>query len=89
MMEVNEVKLDDVVSAFFTTTADVNAEFPAVAARSMGWTMVPMLCGHEMNVPGSLPMCLRVLLHINTNKGLNEIKHVYLRGAKVLRPDLV
>jgi chorismate mutase len=88
-MELNEIKTEDVVSAFFTTTADLNAEFPAVAARKIGWTMVPMLCGHEMNVPGSLPMCLRVLLHINTNKGVNEIKHVYLRGAKVLRPDLV
>lgn len=89
MVDLNDVKLEDVVSAFFTTTPDLNAEFPAVAARSLGWTAVPMLCGHEMNVPGSLPLCLRVLLHINTEKGVEEIKHVYLRGAKVLRPDLV
>lgn len=88
MIVANQIRAEDVVSAFFTTTPDLTAEFPAVAARNLGWTEVPLLCGHEMNVPGSLPMCLRILLHINTDKGRNEIKHVYLRGARVLRPDI-
>lgn len=88
MIEVNEIQEDDVASAFFTVTQDLNAEFPAVAARQMGWTDVALLCGHEMNKPGSLPMCLRILLHVNTEKAAKEIKHVYLRGARVLRPDI-
>jgi chorismate mutase len=89
MVEANAIEQDDVVSAFFTTTPDVTAEFPALAARQLGWTQVAMLCGHEMAVPGSLPLCLRILLHINTTKRAGEIAHVYLRGARVLRPDLV
>ncbi len=88
MVKANDVTSDDVASAFFTTTPDVNAEFPAVAARSMGWTNVALLCGHEMDVPGSLPMCLRILLHVNTEKRTVDINHIYLRGARVLRPDL-
>lgn len=88
MIEVNEIQEDDVASAFFTVTQDLNAEFPAVAARQMGWTDVALLCGHEMNKPGSLPMCLRILLHVNTEKAAKEIKHIYLRGARVLRPDI-
>lgn len=87
--KANGITRDDVASVFFTTTPDLTAEFPAVAARELGWTMTPMLCGHEMNVPGSLPMCLRVLLHVNTEKRPDEIKHIYLRGAAQLRPDLV
>ena len=89
MVEANAIEQDDVVSAFFTTTPDVTAEFPALAARQIVWTQVAMLCGHEMSVPGSLPLCLRILLHVNTVKRAGEIAHVYLRGAKVLRPDLV
>jgi chorismate mutase len=54
----------------------------------MGWTTVPLMCGHEMAVPGSLPMCLRILLHVNTDKGSHEVHHVYIRGASALRPDL-
>jgi chorismate mutase len=69
-------------------TPDLNAEFPAIAARELGWTDVALLCGHEMNKPGSLPMCLRVLLHVNTDKPARDIRHVYLRGARVLRPDI-
>ena len=88
MVEVNGVDIEDAVSAFFTTTPDLNAEFPAVAARKLGWSDVPLLCGHEISVPGSLPMCLRILLHVNSGKNLSEICHVYLRGAKVLRPDI-
>ncbi len=88
MIRANSICPDDVASVFFTTTPDLNAEFPAVAARDMGWTEVPLLCGHEMNVPGSLAMCLRILLHVNTERPPREIVHVYLRGARALRPDL-
>lgn len=88
MMKANELDAEYVASAFFTATPDLNAEFPALAAREIGWTDVALLCGHEMNKPGSLPMCLRILLHVNTDKPAREIKHVYLRGARVLRPDL-
>lgn len=89
MVELNGIQEDDVASAFFSTSPDLNAEFPAVAARrGLGWTSIALLCSHEMGVPGSLPMCLRVLLHINTDKRANEIIHVYMRGARVLRPDL-
>lgn len=88
MVQVNDIDVEQVASAFFTTTPDIDAEFPALAAREMGWTGVALLCGHEMNKPGSLPMCLRILLHVNTEKPQREIKHVYLRGARVLRPDI-
>lgn len=87
MIKANEIDAESVASAFFTTTPDLNAEFPAVAARDMGWTHVALLCGHEMNKPGALPMCLRILLHVNTDRPAQDIRHVYLRGARVLRPD--
>lgn len=81
----NQINADDVAYAYFTTTTDVNAEFPALAAREMGWTHVALLCGHEMNVPGSLQLCLRILVLYNTEKAADEIVHVYIRGAKNLR----
>src|SRR3990172_5437598 len=87
LMRVNGLRVEDVASAYFTTTTDLNAEFPAVAANKMGWTDVALLCGHELDVPGSLGMCLRILLHVNTEKEAHELVHVYLRGANVLRPD--
>ncbi len=87
MLKANEIDVDDVASAFFTTTPELNAEFPALAAREMGWSHVALLCGHEMNVPGSLPMCLRILLLVNTDRPPADIRHVYLREARVLRPD--
>ena len=90
VVRANEVQKDDVASAYFTTTPDLNAEFPAVTARlDFGWTNVALMCGHEMSVPGSLNMCLRILLHVNTERRQDEISHVYLQGASVLRPDLV
>jgi chorismate mutase len=89
LMRANDLRVEDIASAFFSTTRDLNAEFPAVAANRLGWTDVALLCGHEMEVPGSLPMCLRVLLNVNTEKSPHEIAHAYLRGAKVLRPDRV
>ena len=87
LMRANELQVADVASAFFTTTRDLNAEFPAVAANRLGWADVALLCGHEMDVPGSLARCLRILLHVNTEKEPQELVHIYLRGAQVLRPD--
>ena len=89
MVRANEVRAEDVASAYFTTTPDLNAEFPALTARNdFGWHNVALMCGHEMSVPGSLPMCVRILLHVNTERTQAEICHVYLRGATALRPDL-
>lgn len=88
MLEANEIDTEDLASAWLTTTPDVYAEFPAVAARLMGWTQVPLMQSHEMSVPGMLPMCIRVLLHWNTDKGQHDIRHIYLREAIRLRPDL-
>ena len=85
MLTANEIDPESIASAFFTTTPDLNAEFPALAARDLG---VALMCAHEMNKPGALPMCLRILLHVNTEKGSRDIKHVYLRDAKQLRPDI-
>ncbi len=87
MVAANDVRPEEVASIFFTTTRDLNADFPALAARQMGWNDVALLCAHEMDVPGSLAMCLRILLQVNTEKQADEIVHVYLRGARVLRPD--
>jgi chorismate mutase len=89
VVEANAVQHDHVASIIFSTSPDLNAEFPAVAARNLGWTDVALMCGHEMGVPGSLPKCLRILMHVNTEQGLADIKHIYLRGARALRPDLV
>ena len=88
LVRLNEVPRDDVASIIFTTTPDLNAEFPAVAARQAGWTDVALECLHEMNVPGSLQKCLRILMHVNTERAPRERVHVYLRGARALRPDL-
>lgn len=85
MIEANDIRPEDVVSAIFTTTRDLNAEFPAVAARQLGWTNVALLCGHEMAVPGSLPMCLRILVQVNTEKRADDIVHIYIKGATNLR----
>ena len=89
IIRYNGIESRDVASAFFTTTHDVDAEFPALAARQLGWLDVPLMCGHEMAVPGSLPRCIRVLIHWNTDKLQKEIEHVYIRDAKRLRPDLI
>jgi chorismate mutase len=90
MVARNSIAGDDIASAWFSTTRDLDAEFPAVAARkSLGWHHVALMCSHEMNIPGALPSCLRVLLHVNSQRNQNEIQHVYLRGATVLRPDVV
>lgn len=83
--------LDDfseIVSAIFTTTPDLTATFPAEAARGLGMNHVPLLCASEIDVPHGMPRCIRVMLHINTEKRQDEIVHVYLREAKRLRPDM-
>ena len=88
LIRSNEIEPADIASAIFTTTPDIDAEFPALAARQLGWLEVPLICSHEMTVPGSLPLCIRVLIHWNTAKTQAEIEHVYVREAKRLRPDL-
>jgi chorismate mutase len=88
MVRRNAVDKLDVASAIFTTTPDLDAEFPALAARQLGWLDVPLLCGHELSVPGSLPRCIRVLVHWNTDRTQQEIEHIYIRDAVRLRPDL-
>ncbi|MGB7327242.1 MAG: chorismate mutase [Rubripirellula sp.] len=84
----NGIETKDLASAQFTVTSDLSAEFPALAARQLGWIEVPLLCGYEISVPGSLPLCIRILLHWNTDKPQSEIQHVYLHEAVRLRPDL-
>ena len=84
----NGIDRKDVASAIFSTTPDLDAEFPALAARQLGWLDVPMLCSHEIAVPGSLPRCIRVLVHWNTDVAQADIQHIYIRDAVRLRPDL-
>ena len=81
-------EFEDIVSAIFTTTTDLNAAFPAEAARGLGMSQVPLLCGSEIAVPNAMPLCIRVLLHVNTDRKQDEMVHVYLREAKRLRPDM-
>ncbi|GAC1394773.1 MAG: chorismate mutase [Ktedonobacteraceae bacterium] len=87
IVERNDLQTEDIASAIFTMTEDLNAEFPAIAARSMGWTETALMCMREIPVPGSLGSCIRVLLHVNTTRSGSEIQHVYLRGAVNLRPN--
>ncbi|MCE1253773.1 MAG: chorismate mutase [Anaerolineae bacterium] len=83
------LKADDIASILFTVTPDINSVYPARAARNMGWDQVPLMCAQEIPVQGSLKKCIRVLIHWNTDLNQNEIHHVYLRDAVILRPDLV
>ena len=87
LIAANDLRADDIASAIFSTTADLNAEFPAVAARELGWLDTALFCTHEMAVPGSLPRCIRVLVHWNTTRRADEIVHVYIRDAATLRPE--
>ncbi len=87
MIRLNGIDRTDVASAIFTTTTDITSVFPATAARQLGWLDVPLMCGHEMTVEGSLQKCIRIMLHWNTDKAQDQIQHIYLHGAKVLRPD--
>ena len=87
VIALNELDPADVASVIFTTTPDLTATFPALAARDIGWTEVPLMCAHEMAVPGSLQKCVRVMIHVNTIRTAAEIRHVYLKGARELRPE--
>jgi chorismate mutase len=87
MIRQNGIRPEDVASAIFTTTTDLNAEFPALAARQLGWLNVALMCGHELDVPGSLGRCIRILLHWNTDTPADQIIHVYIKEAARLRPD--
>ncbi len=89
VLRANEIDdFEDIVSAVFTTTPDLTASFPAEAARDLGMSEVPLLCASEIAVPNSLPMCIRVLLHVNTEKKQSDITHVYMKDAMKLRPDM-
>jgi chorismate mutase len=88
LMERNDLVEDDIVSVLFTATADVTSIFPATAIREIGFGAVPLLCAAEIAVPGAMPLCIRVLLHVHTTKTRDEIHHVYLHGAQGLRDDL-
>ncbi len=87
LIRINHIDPDDVASVIFTTTQDVASVYPALAARQLGWMDVPLLCSHEMAVPGGLPRCIRILIHWSTSKRQQDIRHIYLRGAQTLRPD--
>jgi chorismate mutase len=86
MTQANKIEIMDIAAIIFSTTSDLNAEFPAAATRELGWPPnLALLCGHEMNVPNDLPRCLRILMLVNTEKGREEITHVYLGKAKKLK----
>lgn len=90
MLRQNDISDYEVIAAiFFTVTPDLTSTFPAEAARALGMNMVPLMCNQEIPVPGRLPRAIRVMMQINTQKSQCEIRHVYLREAVVLRPDLV
>lgn len=88
IIEENNINQEDIISIIFSLTKDLDAAFPAVAARQLGLTDIALFCASEIDVAGSLPKCIRILMHINSEKKNAEIINVYLKGAKVLRPDL-
>lgn len=88
LIAANGIVEDDVASVFFTTTPDLTAVFPAQAARNLGWTRVALMGSQEANIEAGLEYCIRILIHWNTEKTLDEIQHVYQRSAVRLRPDL-
>ena len=88
IVQANAIEEDDVASVIFTTTPDLTAAYPAKAARDLGWHRTALMGCQEMNTPNGIPMCIRVLIHWNTEKSLDEIQHVYMKGAMALRPDL-
>ena len=88
MIRRNNIQAEDVASAVFSVTADLNAEFPALAARQLGWLDVPLLCTNEISVEGGLPLCVRILVNWNTEMSQKDIVHIYIKEAIQLRPDL-
>jgi chorismate mutase len=89
MIARNDIEIDEIASVLFSLTPDLHAAFPALAARSMGWIHVPMLHFTEVSIPGAMEKCIRVLMHVNSERKPTEIEHVYLEEAVKLRPDLV
>ncbi len=89
LLDDNDLVPADIISAVFTATPDLVSEFPAHAARLYGWTDIPLLCAQELPVVGALPRCIRVMLHAESTRARNEIRHVYLRDAILLRSDLL
>jgi chorismate mutase len=89
IVAANDLAVEDVASIIFSATPDLDQVSPARAARELGWVNTPLLCVQEMPVPGSLPRCIRVLLHWNTDRPAVQVQHVYLGQARALRPDLV
>ena len=87
LIEKNDLHKEDVASAIFSMTDDLDADFPALAARTLGWTEVALICMREIPVPNSLSKCIRILLHVNTERSASEIQHDYIRGAAKLRPN--
>src|SRR3989338_8920862 len=86
IVRLNGLAPADVASVWFPVTPDLDAEFPAFAAREIGWTAVPLICGREIPVAGALPLCIRVLIHCNTDVPQADVRHVFLHGARALRP---
>jgi len=89
LVDKNRVKADDIAAIIFTTTSDLTAAYPAKAARNLGYRQVPLICAQEIDVEGGLPRCIRILMLVNTELGPDDITNVYLKGAAVLRQDLV
>jgi chorismate mutase len=88
MLARNDVAHDDIVSVVFTATDDIHAMFPAAAARGVGMGDVPLLCARELDIAGAMPLCIRVLMHVDTDKPRTGLRHVYLHGTRTLRDDL-
>ena len=88
VMNRNQFSTDDVISVIFTATPDLTAEFPALAARKLGFQEVPLLCALEISVPGAMPHVVRLMMHVETSKARAALHHVYLRGAAALRLDI-
>ena len=88
LIQQNDLRAEDIASAIFSVTEDLDAEFPALAARQLGWTEVALMCTREIPVPNSLMKCIRILLHVNTTRSAAEMQHIYIRGAVNLRPTL-
>lgn len=87
MVALNDLRVEDVASVLLSATPDLDAAYPARAARQMGWHEAALFCCQEIPVPQGIPRCIRILVHWNTTKPLEEIQHVYIRGAASLRPD--
>jgi len=92
LVRLNDLDPEEIAFAYFTTTPDLNAEYPAIAARRLGWLDVPLLCGHDMNVPQpnprAVPMCIRILLLYNSPRPQSTMRFAYLRGADAIKADL-